>query len=154
MLQIAMPDEANRNPTHVRSSKPQLQRLLVSCTSAIWAYQPRGCSSTLHRHNRNISQCCSLGRFKDMYICAATLLAFLCMRVGSRCENACAAMALHPILYITAQPQAVDLSSNRPAAMIPFPSTAKTSSQFQDTLNCQLFTQVITVAVILCKYSR
>ena len=38
--------------------------------------------------------------------------------------------------------------------MIPLHSSVSTSSQFWDTLNCQLFTQVITVAVILCKYSR
>ena len=38
--------------------------------------------------------------------------------------------------------------------MIPFHSTATASSQFLCVLNCQLFTQVITVAVILCKYSR
>ena len=38
--------------------------------------------------------------------------------------------------------------------MIPFHSAASASSQFCCDLNCQLFTQVITVAVILCKYNR
>ena len=38
--------------------------------------------------------------------------------------------------------------------MIPLHEAAEASSQFFCILNCQLFTQVITVAVILCKYSR
>ena len=36
----------------------------------------------------------------------------------------------------------------------PFHSAATTSSQFCCDLTCQLFIQVITVAVILCKYNR
>ena len=46
------------------------------------------------------------------------------------------------------------LSSSNQIAMIPFHSAASASSQFGCVLNCQLFIQVITVAVILCKYSR
>ena len=49
------------------------QQQFVFCTSAIWAHQPKSCSSTLHRHNRNILQCCSLGRFKDVHMGAARL---------------------------------------------------------------------------------
>ena len=46
------------------------------------------------------------------------------------------------------------LSSSTRSAMIPLHRAAQASSQLVCILNCQLFTQVITVAVILCKYSR
>ena len=36
------------------------------CTSAIWACQLRNWICKLQRYNRNILQCCSLGRFKDI----------------------------------------------------------------------------------------
>ena len=39
--------------------------LLLFCTSVIWATQLRSCQCKLHRYNRNILRCCSLGRFKD-----------------------------------------------------------------------------------------
>ena len=45
-------------------------------------------------------------------------------------------------------------SSDSMTAMIPAGDPAPTSSQLDVVLNCQLFTQVITEAVILCKYSR
>ena len=45
-------------------------------------------------------------------------------------------------------------SSNSRTAMIPSSDPAPTSSQLDVVLKCQLFTQVITKAVILCKYSR
>ena len=35
------------------------------CTSVIWAAQLSSCHCKLHRYNRNILRCCSLGRFKD-----------------------------------------------------------------------------------------
>ena len=38
--------------------------------------------------------------------------------------------------------------------MIPIEDPAPASSQLDVVLTCQLFTQVITEAVILCKYSR
>ena len=45
-------------------------------------------------------------------------------------------------------------SSGSKTAMIPYDDPAPASSQLSVVLNCQLFTQVITEAVILCKYSR
>ena len=45
-------------------------------------------------------------------------------------------------------------SSDSMTAMIPIGDPAPASSQLDVVLNCQLFTQVITEAVILCKYSR
>ena len=39
--------------------------LLFFCTSVIWAAQLSSCQCKLHRYNRNILRCCSLGRFKD-----------------------------------------------------------------------------------------
>ena len=45
-------------------------------------------------------------------------------------------------------------SSDSRTAMIPSSDPASTSSQLDVVLKCQLFTQVITKAVILCKYSR
>ena len=45
-------------------------------------------------------------------------------------------------------------SSDSQTAMIPNRTLGFTSSQLWEVLNCQPFTQVITVAVILCKYSR
>ena len=45
-------------------------------------------------------------------------------------------------------------SSDSSTAMIPTHALAATSSQLGSVLNCQLFTQEITEAVILCKYSR
>ena len=59
--------------------------------------------------------------------------------------NLCNTLLSHSLWYF---------SSSNWLAMIPFHSAASTSSQFSCVLNCQLFTQVITVAVILCKYSR
>ena len=35
------------------------------CTSVIWAAQLSSCQCKLHRYNRNILRCCSLGRLKD-----------------------------------------------------------------------------------------
>ena len=45
-------------------------------------------------------------------------------------------------------------SSDSQTAMIPNRTLGFTSSQLWEVLNCQPFTQVITVTVILCKYSR
>ena len=47
----------------------------------------------------------------------------------------------------------VDSSSSK-TAMVPCDDPAPASSQLGVMLNCQLFTQAITEAVILCKYSR
>ena len=45
-------------------------------------------------------------------------------------------------------------SSDSKTAMVPSDDPALASSQLDVVLDCQLFTQVITEAVILCKYSR
>ena len=45
-------------------------------------------------------------------------------------------------------------SSDSRTAIVPSEDPASASSQLDVVLNCQLFTQAITEAVILCKYSR
>ena len=45
-------------------------------------------------------------------------------------------------------------SSDSRTAIVPSEDPAPASSQLDVVLNCQLFTQAITEAVILCKYSR
>ena len=45
-------------------------------------------------------------------------------------------------------------SSDSGTAIVPSEDPAPASSQLDVVLNCQLFTQAITEAVILCKYSR
>ena len=45
-------------------------------------------------------------------------------------------------------------SSDSWTAMIPIEDPAPASSQLDVVLTCQLFTQVITEAVILCTYNR
>ena len=62
--------------------------------------------------------------------------------------------ASHAKVMVTAQLQATYFSSDSQAAIVPIHGSVETSSQFNDLQNCQLSTQVITVAVILCKYSR
>ena len=70
---------------------------LACCTSAIWAGQLRNCKCKLQRHNRNILQCCSLGRFKDTPFRLDTLTLFclqntVCMFTAIRAASFRAAL--------------------------------------------------------------
>ena len=147
--------------------------------SYLAAFQLHSCACKHHRRNSNILQCCSLGLYEDAGTCGRHNVAnYLQSRLWVfvapvTCWISC--LRLHPIclpsfaLFCVASSSALPalieqwklLSSRIPkdssdsgTAIVPSEDPAPTSSQLDVVLNCQLFTQAITEAVILCKYSR
>ena len=143
------------------------------------ALQLHSCICKHHRRNSNILQCCSLGLYEDAGTCGRHKAANNFAK--SAVAVCCAGLLLNvlssssPDLLTELRPflRCIPLRPSRPfeqwkllssripkdssdsrTAIVPSEDPAPASSQLDVVLNCQLFTQAITEAVILCKYSR
>ena len=149
--------------------------------SYLSAFQLHSCACKHHRRNSNILQCCSLGLYEDAHVCgrhksANYMQGRLCVFIAPvSCSISFLAFVFTQSVYQASPFFCVESSPTLPAlieqwkllsrripkdssdsrtAIVPSENPAPASSQLDVVLNCQLFTQAITEAVILCKYSR